>query len=342
MTWRSETRFGFLSYEARSGSTYLCALLNSHPTVLVTPEADVPLSALDRGAGWTLGEGELEKYCKLLCESPKLGAWHLDQESVLSLVRRAAEGSSALSTELVFKAMLAAYAKQTGRRVTWIIFKGGVTLPRQSNRQRLKSWDVVLHLVRDPRAVYKSQRAAKHVTARLPLAASPLDYSAKWAGGVTCARQPQAKICLVRFEDIVGDLDHTLSRLWNRLDVTPAEIREADFQEYVGRIPESQRHLHMTLQKEPDEDRLESWKTTLSECEIRAIELTAGLEMISLGYPLSSPGTQTLGRSSRVLWRLRALIHRVWYRLDKERHWLRSSTRLRLRMLAVVRGWSVG
>ncbi|WP_170395175.1 sulfotransferase family protein [Ruegeria arenilitoris] len=142
-----------------------------------------------------------------------------------------------------------------------------------------------VNLVRDGRAVFSSVRGLEWGP-RNPMHASWW-WAARTAPGLAASlRHPDCCIT-VRYEDLArGHLDDWSSLLsfltaGEKRSVTPEELSASSGFE----VPDYTRHQHQLVGEAPSADRVESWRTTLSQREIEIFEANNGgalLEM--LGY----------------------------------------------------------
>ncbi len=277
----------FLAYLSRSGSTYLCSLLDRHPEIVVTPEAQLPQSV----AGPAVGRGriaspeELEVYLDFLFDDYKFRSWGLAREEIRAeLLRR---GAPPLPTSRVLPALLALYAARQGKAARVVVFKEG--------RRALLFHEAVLavfpgagllHLIRDPRAVYASQRRTRRSQYPVPFTLSPGVFGREWAGDLerAAALEGRPEYLRVRYEDLVRDVEGVLGRILGWLGCAPEPLAPEGELEYAERIPVEQRHLHDRLQSRPDPARLDAWRQKLSAGEQRRLVVAAWPALEGAGY----------------------------------------------------------
>lgn len=333
-----------LAYLSRSGSTFLATLLDAHPRVVVTPEAWFPPSALGPEAGRVAlaGPPALECYLAYLFDDYKLCSWGVPRSDL----RRAMIDSGPPpwpASELLRLAceLYAARRAPGGPAPAWIVFKEGRRALFHPEAAR-RAWPGcrLLHVVRDPRAVYASQRRSRRSRYPLPFTLSPGVMARDWAGDgrLAVALEKDPDYLRVRYEDLVTDHRGTLGRVlgWLGCDL-PVEGPEAAAG-YGEVIPPEQRHLHESLRTTPDPARLEAWRSRVSAGEEALVLAAAAEEMGRLGYPVEG-GETPPGAWARRVDRLKERLLRLGLRGLALGGLVGSPARLGRRIEARRRGW---
>lgn len=310
----------FISGLGRSGTTLILKLLDSHPQLLVIPVETLffrkVLFALERD-GMKAALAEI-RTAMAPAAHLKTRTFSLDE-----FIDRVAARSPASSGEDLLKAMVVAYGDMTDQtgRIAWVEKTPGnhVYLPRMAAwLPKLK----VIHMVRDPRAVFQSETEIKikHPD-REPITAEALAF--KWLNGQALwetAPVPAPRRLLLRYESLVADPRAEMTRVANFLEIAwsdtllqPTTLGE----EWLGNAFDKQRNLSGTV-READE----RWRDLLAFEDIATIEALCGAFMSRAGYDLiSGPGVQhqagykpapglrmALGEYSRSLGRLERVL----------------------------------
>jgi hypothetical protein len=329
----------FLTYVSRSGSTLLSSLLDRHPDVLVTIEADFPPSLLGLGANAVRLQDidELRRYLRHLLDDDKFRRWGVDVGRLEAAA--VAAGGPPFDASGLLLPTLALYAADHGLARGVVVFKGRLPTPRHFHGVRARyPGSRMLHVVRDPRAVWLSQKGARNQRNGMPLGWSPQRSAADWAqqAGQALQLRDAAGFRLVRYEDLVRDAEATAAAVCGWLDLDAAGLTDGDESGYRDRIPPEQRHLHELVGRAADTARIDRWREQLPDAEILAVEQVAGPLMARFGYPSLHEGAA--GEPARALRRLDA--SRVLeYRLKRL---LRLGTRpglLRREFEARRKGW---
>ena len=341
--WPS-SRTCFLSHLNRSGSTFLATLLDSHPNVMVTPEAAIPVSLSGARPASIRSLRELNAYVRFLFDDYKLQSWGVDADELLAVA-----GSHLplpCPADQLFGWLLRLYveAQPQGRRdgCQFVIYKGK---PQLRDYVRTDRAPDLIYVYRDPRAVYASQSRVVDSVYGQTMATDPAVFARRWTRDIRIVIEAENQPFLaVKYENLVRDRERTLATIFSRLGLARGASSGGGGMQYGEQIPDRQLHLHRRLSVEPDATRIDAWRGQLSERVAATICREAGVEMRAMGYDcpgadasapaslVANSGRQvvTAARSWARLWRRRsAIAHRY------SRH---PSAGLRF-LVAKLRGW---
>jgi hypothetical protein len=305
---------GFLIYDSRSGSTLLASVLNAHPELFVSLEAEYPLTAMEyvRRHGRPPEGATLETMVR---EDRRLAEWNFDGPAVF---REMASEGPAVTPEAFTRRLLETAARRDpgGAHLPkrWILKQGLLTgyLPEL---RRVWPDAPVVHIYRDGRAVFASKKRSVNVDSNRPMASDPVQAARRWAGIQRAVREPAAGRAPlhVRYEDLLMESDAVLSRVWRFFDVVPASLDTLDLAAYARRIPGSQKKIHTLVGSAPNPERLTAWRRDLSIGEIWRYERTAVDQLARCGYApaiFSGAGLASLAadRIARFLDRFRSAV----------------------------------
>ncbi len=343
---RSRPGLVLLAYLSRSGSTFLCTLLDAHPDVVVTPEAWFPPSALGPLAGRVVlaDEDDLDAYLAYLWDDYKLRSWGVS----MAELRRAVldSGPPPWPASELLRLVSESYA--AGRRgadepvPAWVVFKEGRRALLHPAAAR-RAWPDchILHVVRDPRAVYASQRRSRRSRYPLPFTLSPGEMAREWAADAALAEEMarDPAYLRVRYEDLVTDHRATLQTVLAWLGCRGLPELEGDGAiRYDDKIPREQRHLHERLRSTPDPARLTAWRSRVAPGEEALVVATAGEAMERLGYTAEGRPS-VVGEWAQRADRGKEWLLRLGLRCLSLAGLLASPGRLRRRLEARRRGW---
>ena len=335
----------FLSYLSRSGSTYMSSLLHGHPEILVTIEADFPRSMFGIGGKKLLeNQKELRRYVDYILDDAKFRGWGVTSEEILARVLQ--QHQLPLAASCLLPVIVGLYAAKSQFAGQVIIFKG--CRPAAFNFDAVHkafSGCLMLCLVRDPRAVYCSQKRARYVDHGVPLSSSPLATAKEWVLVAQSALQwrDEDSFMVVQYENLLEDLDAELKRVFKWVQCEPMNSEHLMFDKYAHGIPKSQQYLHRKIAWEPDPARVDRWRKDLHLAEIQVIEELAGRELEQLSYRLraASPGARL--SLPRYLWRWKWCVNshraRSIFRVRKYWKYLRHPHRLCREVQARRLGW---
>jgi hypothetical protein len=143
---------------------------------------------------------------------------------------------------------------------------------------------ILIHLVRDPRAVAASV---------IPLdwgPASPRDAARWWltrvAAGLAAEAPLHGRVIRVRYEDVVRD-PRTVEAIHERLGLDPAAVGAGAGP--AMDVPRYTRSQHTLVTSRPDLARVDAWRANLSTEAVSVIESELGDTLALLGYDPMTP-----------------------------------------------------
>lgn len=316
MTAPDQRQIVFLMYENRSGSTYLAAQLDRFDQIGVTIETETFADLLE-GTHTISDEADLEKILKTLFAEKKFQEWNVDPAALrtaLAALPRPAGFEAILRAilEVFFDHQPLPYYLVKGTRLTHHIARLRKEVPSAR----------YLHILRDPRAVFGSQKSSKKSDGAIAMSDDPYDSAARWAINATRVDNVAGPdLHEVLYEDLIRDFDNTIDGIntfMQRPDL-PQIRNDADDETqgdaYLAKIPEDQRHLHQNLVKRPRTDRIEAWRNELSDVEIVLTQRAAGTVMQAKGYDLDQEVESRVGSLSLALSRSRLFIATLMRRI---------------------------
>lgn len=300
-----KTAFAFLMAHSFSGSTLLSLLLGGHPEIATVGEmfiasgvdiqsylcscgeriADcgfwnrvsremaqrgLPFDVRTGGASLNFGRARLAQ--RLVAAEPRGRLAETARRAALRLIpgsRRELERRLLLNEALVETIM----GIQGGR----VFLDASKVHNRALLLQRIPSFEIrVIHLVRDARAVARS--VVRNVGRTIE------EGARSWAAAIRLAEQAQRRFpperwTTVRYEDLCGDTDATLERIFRFLDVSPG-YRMRDFRSTGHHIIGNRMRLSQVSEIRPDE----SWRRDLPPPQVKMVERIAGPELRRYGY----------------------------------------------------------
>ena len=270
----------FLIYLNRSGSTYLANQLSESPEIAVPPEGH---GGLERLLGLLeTDSSESERTSRLrydLEHHRKLSAWQLDPSTTADRVTKAADELEA------FYDLCDAFAERHKPGAGTVLVKGRflqqlISRYGYSGLQRGRCVRAVF-LMRDPRAIFASQKKSISTRTGLPMQVNPVTAALRWRHAAKKAeawgRHPWGMT--VRYEDLVANNAETLEEIFAFLRVEreqqgqPTARGDTSLSEL---IPANQRHLHTNIKKDPITDRIHAWRNDLSTSEVEIISAISG------------------------------------------------------------------
>jgi len=269
----------------RSGTTLLQAMLSSHSRLTVPPETGYFDQVWPRRTQLGLltdavGLARIGRFVN----GPQCAV--SDMQVDWSRATAALTTTSAGYDDL-FVVLLALYAQSRGKE------RAGEKSPRHifyvPELSELYPQSRFLCLIRDPRAVVRSERAtswgSQSITRITRRWCRVVDAAEKLVGTV-----PAERFRIVRYEDLVADPETQLRSICDFLGET-FELEMLRFEERAAvergfRVDEVWKEKTLSA---VDADRAELWHTALTPAEIRLIEGLAGSRMLRHGYEPTAP-----------------------------------------------------
>lgn len=147
-----------------------------------------------------------------------------------------------------------------------------------------------LHIVRDPRAVFCSQRSASKSWANGEFPTRPCDGGLSWQRDVEAGMRIadfSERFLQVRYEDLREGGAAEIERIFSWLDLeTTAELCDDALQANSKQKMTETGELPVNFVRKSSDD---GWQAELSDSHARTIEYVVGDTMEKLSYPLSQP-----------------------------------------------------
>lgn len=289
-------RLLFLAYLNRSGSTLLANLLSRDPGFCVCPEAHRPLRRILARPGKPLEPRSRDRFLADLRSEAKLAGWGLSGLGK----DRFPPGASGWE---VFRSLVEAYRERTVPGARVVVVKGAFFLDLLQGDEGLPAPEFrIAALLRDPRAVFASQRRSVSTNTGLPMALSPGAFGTRWRRFVERVEGAAAdpRVAVFRYEELVRDPEEVMEGAGRLLELEEPAGAEGDgaFPAALEeRIPPAQRHLHPRVGEAPDPGRIAAWREELAPLEVDLLQRGAGPAMLRWGYEPSEVRVSPLVRA---------------------------------------------
>ena len=281
-----------LVHESRSGSTFLADLLSRHPEVSIAPESSLLRNVWrwnkQTSSSHIETQHELADLLDHLFRDPKLRSWGIDPGIMMSRF----SSRLPVPTGSIPRCILVEYGRLRHPGSTiYGVKRGGWNSFNLRRVRALLPGVQVIHIVRDGRAVYASEKRAVHHRTGRAFQKSPGAAAWRWAKIIHSFQQVEEAGLEVRYEELIRSPNMVLTRLLEflRRDATPGVVDTMLRPHTSDYVPPYVAQLHTNVGKQPLVDRIDGWKTELSPGEIRAFERVAGRSLLEKGYPLLTP-----------------------------------------------------
>ncbi len=272
----NKPKIGFLIYDSRSGSTLLASLLNEHPDIYVSFEAEFLISAMEhhQKTGF-FPEGQT--LYEMLKTDKRLSEWGINISQVYQECTSIYQKVTVKNfLETVFNHL---NSHDTGKKdARLFIIKQGLLTGYLDSLSCLYPDAYIIHIYRDGRAVYASKKKNKNIDSNLPMSTDPVKSARRWTKiqDQITAMAKVMNICEIRYEDLIINRERQLELIWAYLksDAIRYPPEESEIS-YAKNLPDNQRKIHPLVGKPLDQSRITAWQSTLSVIEIWKYERVA-------------------------------------------------------------------
>ena len=273
----------FLTHMARSGSTLLARELDRVEGVGVGIEEALP-DGIVWGRPVALHDpGQLESYLDKAFQDTKMAGWPVTKKTLRDELTR--NHRFPLHFSDVLEALLDLYF--TPGRVICRIHKKGPYYLHVRQVKRLFPRARFIHIDRDPRAIYNSQKKTPRSTTGAIMAEHPITFAFQYLQAHSKMNQyaDAPYFYLVRYEDLLDEPRRQMAHLLEFLGIDQKLPREKEH--YYQKIPRAQQKQHVNLQEEVMPERAHAWRKELSPEEVWFLQK-------ALRRPLQESGRQLM------------------------------------------------
>lgn len=272
----SPTHFNkvFIGGAPRSGTTLLASMIGSHSRVLATPETQFKfdLDAVIQSPG-----AKREDIIQQLEQHKRFRIWNFKPDF---------SNVSVNDVSTLMDNLVTLYAASVGKPSfdVWID-STPVNLRHASFLQRKFPDAKFIHLVRDGRAVYASQRNLDWGSK------DPIFAALKWmealCPGLLAESKYKLKCIRVHFEDLANNPVFECTRICDFIGI-PFEKTMLSGKDY--KLPAYTRTQHQLVGTKPDTTRIDGWKQSLTAKEVMYFESMTYDVLDMLGYERINKG----------------------------------------------------
>jgi hypothetical protein len=304
---RSEPEFPapFVVGVGRSGTTLLRMMLDTHPELAIPPETHF-INPLIQASGRIRYNARTATRTIVHDERRRWNDFGLARDELLE----AMEGVEPFNTTDALRAFYLLYARKHGKP-RW----GDKTpdyIRKMKKIQKTLPEARFIHVIRDGRDAGLSQN--RRIAQRGKKPVPPRETARRWRKRIVKSRIDAAEVehyMEVRYEDLISDTEAVLRRICEHveIDYAPVMLRyheraEERLQEMAGALPAKKGRpereagervqAHAMTTRPPDPNRLQVWKTEMTEEENAEFENAAGYLLDELGYETVTPESSWL------------------------------------------------
>lgn len=259
-------KYLFLSYINRSGSTYFANEISRSATICVCPEAEILYDLFLRSPQRRLSKNEVLRGIRMVNNDKKFKAW--------KFVINETEYQTSDPFKL-FCSILEGFRKKYYPKAAMILFKHNY-LYRLLHYPEIRSNENIfwINLIRDPRAIYASQKRTISPFTKKVMSKNPVAFIDNWndyAGTIGNTPVSRNRI-IVKYETLISHFDDTMEKTGNRLQniFSWNDIRHAP-QQLANWISEEYNAIHKNINEPPQSEYVNAWRSFLSKYELMVI-----------------------------------------------------------------------
>jgi hypothetical protein len=146
----------------------------------------------------------------------------------------------------------------------------------------------LLFLVRDPRAVFSSQRQTYVKDLKKWMSKNPIRTANKWSSFINQSLKATRKkiAAIIKYEEFIDKPVQVLNTI-SKADFISYDSLYAPCNSFYKKIPDYQKHMHSNILKPVDRTRVKGWRSELDIYSIKLIEKHAGINLLKkMGYEI--------------------------------------------------------
>ena len=290
-----------LTYVNRSGSTYLANLLSASGNICTCPEGDplVTLFLESPGKKFYLDEAWKAKLAHLMHSDRKLKAWGMG-EDIFDRLQGIGRNLDA------FIAFLECYRTRQKPQATGILFKAErlVDLFCDIEKFRTANTDIkYLSMIRDPRAVYASQKRTIIPGTNKRMSRNPVFTAIFWNHFMrrTARNRKNLEQHEIAYHNLVRGMKESINGLsrYLAMDLVGVSPEAGDLPD---RLPDADRTIHRHISESPDNTKIDQWSKELSSEEIRLISQKCRRFLAKEGFYVESRQRLCLTETGKIIY----------------------------------------
>ena len=283
-------RIAFLTYLSRSGSTLLARLLDEYDDICVTTEGEIPLELFGVKSYSPItfySKDDLELYLNNILANTRAASWNIPNNQILNLCNEV--GFPINGHQLVY-ILLYAYKEIYSPKARLVIYKACPFMPWHiSESMQYFPEALHIHLIRDPRAVYYSQKKSIDPFKGTPFSRSPLKTAMEWKRAIRLISDyPEEKVKIIKYEELVDRPKDLFKKIILFLGVSLSKDHISEIQ-FSDRMEKVDKNLHREIDLQPDTKKAFLWKDRLLINEIQIIDHYLNELIASQGYEIQYP-----------------------------------------------------
>ena len=268
----------FLVYTARSGSTFLASALDSFEEIGVSIEDSLP-------GGLAFVDEFSDNFHSLLTafqQDIKFKSWNILSNDLKQILENK-------SGNQILPSILSLLFTSEKPKSKTFVYKAPEYIYIIEKIFRKFPDSKVLHIYRDPRAVFASQKNNLTSNKKNTFINNPYVFCNVWKRVMkhNTIWKEDTRFFPIKYEDLVENFEEQIQGINRFLGVNSSKTSEIGG--YQDKIPEDQKHLHKLVGAGPTKERIDGWKKEITAVEVDILEKNLRKEMQDYGYELIKP-----------------------------------------------------
>lgn len=276
------TKFIFLSYVNRSGSTYLINILSKKKGFFVCTEANILIDLFLKDPLNYSGNSIIFKrqFSHAITYDEQLKLWDLKRV----YKKKIPKGQT--NFEMLLN-LLNSYKELFSPSSEYIVFKSN-NLIQVYNEHTLNNQKNIFYisLIRDVRGIFASQRKTINPYTKKVLNKNPLITAYAWKNLInqTFINTECNNIFAIRYEDLISDNEKSLQKLFYKFNIPWLTIEPNEKLWIENRIPLKEKNIHPHIKQNPIPMKINSWEEELSISDLSILQKVTSTELKQMRY----------------------------------------------------------
>ncbi len=261
----------FLSYINRSGSSFIAQQLSKYDDIFVFPEGDALIDE------FLLNSIIKSDYLiKLFSKDNKLKNWNITADEISTIAQKYH------SKKDIFLNLLLTFKNKYKPDANILIFKKRDGFIKHNKLKENLSIDIkLISIIRDPRAIFISQKNALDPYSKKPFNINPLITAYYWNFYLNKILTNKDNI-IIKYEDFVQNTVQIVNVI---LDLISSDKKISNKNvSYLDLISESEKKLHSNIDKEPQPESIYKWKQAIKPYELSIISKICKNNLLKQNY----------------------------------------------------------
>lgn len=282
----------FILGNPRSGTSVFRLMLNRHSEVVVPPECGYLLWYRQKYSAASFADVQtLTEFANDVLSAKKFETWGLGLDELMSALLTESPHSYAEACACVHRS----YALTKGKKTKIWGDKNNYYVSESEKLLELYPKAKFLFVIRDPRDVFASYLDLANLKTDSKyapkLTVSALDFGSEWLSNLKsmdalATQLSETDYLYVRYEDVVGDSEQTLTKVLEFLGVQfeARVIAPDDKIQFIEKEPADTLDWKKLTQKAPDQSRIGRYRSVLNDRQVSEIAERCRYEMSRFGY----------------------------------------------------------